>query len=84
MQHGCSPEYIADMARAWKVSVPEAEAHLKHVCEHRYYAQVMMLPWTVKGGAGILLASSTAESTRISHLNKEAHTEGKDIATPYW
>ena len=83
MEYGCSPEYIADMARAWKVSVPEAESHLKHVCAHRYYAQAVMFPGAVKGQDGILLASSTAESTRISHQNEQAHAEGKGIAAPY-
>ena len=50
----------------------------------KYFATGIMIPYTLKGVRGVLLAVSTSESTRVSKENHGIHQSGRMIKAPEW
>ena len=80
--------FHAAKANEWGVSLAVASQYLAHVHENRYFATAIMCPMTMPSPTGpeqgILVATSTAHSTRIQKQNLEQHAAGKGIEKPYW
>ena len=65
-----------------------AQEHLTYACHTMYYVQAIQCPTSMAGPAGpqsgMLIAMSTAETTRIMKENWNQHEEGVGITDSYW
>ncbi len=54
------------------------------VKDNSYFATGFMIPYRLNNEYGVLLAASTAQSTRVCHENMELYTAGGVIDNPHW
>ena len=77
-------EFVARKAAGWGVPLWEAEAYVTHVDTNRYFAVAIMMPFSIHGQPGMMVATSTAESTSIHKQNVVDHDLGRGIQDPAW
>ena len=82
-------EFCNAMARQWAVFPELARAYLEYVDRNRYFATSFMCPVVGMASAagpvsGMLVAISTAESTRVHKENALEHSAGRGIRNPHW
>ena len=72
----------------WKLPLWMVKAYVAHVDDNRSYATALMMALSPAdspdGEAGMLVALSTAASTRIHHKNVADHKAGLGIQDPSW
>ena len=85
-----TPEQLRQYSHEWQVSVDHVAEWVGHVRANGYYATAIMCPAKLPstrmpdGEDGMLIAISTAESTRIQKQNMIDHQAGRGIGRPYW
>ena len=88
MPHGMTPPELQAYARLWGLNdaqegIHEASDYADRITEDTHFVTALMIPMP-KEMAGILLAVSTGESTRVLHENMEANRRGEIIQDPHW
>ena len=63
-------------------AMERARQWLRHVAVNSYYATAFMVPYVIAGINGMIVACSTAESTRMQNQNNQEQAEGMPIRDP--
>ena len=76
-----SPEELESCMERWGMDTAAplqrrmAEGWMRHLMEHKYYAQAVFLPYSILGVRGILGFFSTPQSTQLHAAGQERYFE---------
>ncbi len=87
MPHNLSPVQVQEYAVLWGMNDVEEGIHLVDeyadlISEDTHFVTAFMIPMP-KGMPGVLIAISTALSTRILHENVQTNSRGEIIEDPH-